>query len=127
VLQYVPYSRHYALGMIDKSHRVVGVGILVCAAAVADGDKPVVLVVMGGSASDLSALKTNPSIRAIVWVGYPGQASGTAIAHALLGNFNKFGKLPMTWYDEGFCEAANLTDYRMRPDPTSFYPGRTHR
>lgn len=30
-------------------------------------------------------------------------------------------------YDNGFCTAANLTDYRMRPDPVSGYPGRTHR
>ena len=33
----------------------------------------------------------------------------------------------MTWYDEGFCDAVNLTDYRMRPDPATGYPGRTHR
>ena len=33
----------------------------------------------------------------------------------------------MTWYDEGFCAVANLTDYRMRPDPSTNYPGRTHR
>ena len=99
----------------------------VTAAAAAAGDTPVVVVVMGGSPVDLSAIKTNPSVRAIMWVGYPGQASGNAIAHALVGSVNKFGKLPMTWYDEGFCKAANLTDYRMRPDVASGYPGRTHR
>ena len=95
-----------------------------CAAA---GDKPVVVVVMGGSAVDLSTIKANPCVRAILWVGYPGQAGGTAIAHALAGTVNKFGKLPMTWYGEGFCKVANLTDYRMRPDPKTNYPGRTHR
>ena len=99
----------------------------VTAAAAAAGDTPVVVVVMGGSPVDLSAIKTNPSVRAIMWVGYPGQAGGIAIAHALLGSVNKFGKLPMTWYDEGFCKVADLTDYRMRPDVASGYPGRTHR
>eukprot|EP01045_Picozoa_sp_COSAG04_P018934 COSAG04_NODE_1793_length_5565_cov_52.214782_3_plen_192_part_00 len=33
----------------------------------------------------------------------------------------------MDRYDEGFCDAVNLTDYRMRPDPATDYPGRTHR
>jgi hypothetical protein len=45
--------------------------------------KPVVVVVMGGSAVDLAALKASPAVDAIAWVGYPGQASGTAIATAL--------------------------------------------
>ena len=33
---------------------------------------------MGGSAVDLSTIKANPSVHAIMWVGYPGQASGTS-------------------------------------------------
>lgn len=100
---------------------------MVAEVTAAAGDTPVVVIVMGGSAVDLSTVKTNPSVKAIMWVGYPGQAGGTAIAQALLGKANKFGKLPMTWYDEGFCKVANLTDYRMRPDPATNYPGRTHR
>ena len=89
--------------------------------------KTVVVVVMGGSAVDLSTLKANPTIDAIVWVGYPGQAGGVAIATALYGRENRWGKSPFTWYDEGFCRLANLSDYRMRPDVASGYPGRTHR
>ncbi len=55
--------------------------------------------------------------------------AGTAIAHALAGTvgLHMFGKLPMTWYDQGFCGVANMSDYRMRPDPATNYPGRTHR
>jgi len=101
------------------------------AAVAADGfasasKKPVVVVVMGGSAVDLSSIKANPVVDAIVWVGYPGQAGGDAIAKALYGDENKWGKSPFTWYDESFCHAANLNDYRMRPDAQG-YPGRTHR
>jgi beta-D-xylosidase 4 len=92
-------------------------------AAVANSQKPVVLVVTGGSAVDLKAMKQSEGIRAIVWVGYPGQAGGSAIAKALYGE-NRFGKLPMTFYDNDFCNAVNLTDYRMRPDPTTGYPVR---
>ena len=93
-------------------------------AAVAGTQKPVILGVMGGSAVDLTSMKASPTIRSIVWLGYPGQAGGAAIAKALYGAENKFGKLPITFYDEQFCTAANLTDYRMRPDPGTGYPVR---
>jgi beta-D-xylosidase 4 len=86
---------------------------------------PVIVVVMGGSAVDLTSLKANTAIDAIVWVGYPGQASGAAIASALFGAVNRWGKSPFTWYNDGFCDVANLSDYRMRPNGS--YPGRTHR
>jgi hypothetical protein len=98
------------------------------------GQKPVIVVILSGSAVDLSALKTNPGVHAIVWAGYPGQAGGAALATALFASTdalgmpaNRWGKLPMTWYDEKFCAAANLSDYRMRPDNATGYPGRTHR
>ena len=38
---------------------------------------PVTLVVMSGSAVDVSAAEANPNVGAIIWVGYPGQAGGT--------------------------------------------------
>ena len=91
----------------------------------AAGKTPVVVVVMGGSAVDLSEIKSNPAISAIVWVGYPGQAGSAAIASALFGRTNRWGKSPFTWYNEGFCRAAQMSDYRMRPEGA--YPGRTHR
>jgi hypothetical protein len=87
-------------------------------AAAAIHHKPVVVLVMGGSALDLSEIKANKQVHAIVWIGcdtsnsqksacfpmptelvwltpnprgrYPGQASGTAIATALLGESNKW-------------------------------------
>lgn len=45
---------------------------------------------MGGSAVDLSAIKAAPAVRGIVWVGYPGQACGVAIAKALFGLANSW-------------------------------------
>jgi len=35
-------------------------------------------------------------VKAILWVGFPGQEGGTAIAEALLGEINPTGKLPYT-------------------------------
>lgn len=49
---------------------------------------PVVLVLMCGGPVDVSFAKNDPKISAILWVGYPGQAGGTAIADVLFGTTN---------------------------------------
>lgn len=49
---------------------------------------PVVLVLMCGGPVDVSFAKSDPKISAILWVGYPGQAGGTAIADVLFGTTN---------------------------------------
>jgi hypothetical protein len=97
------------------------------AAAASANNVPVIVIVMSGSAVDLSQIKANPAVNSIFWVGYPGQSGGTAVADAVLGISNQWGKLPMTWYDNGFCGVAPLDNYAMRPDPATAYPGRTHR
>ena len=72
---------------------------------------------------------TEPAFNTAHCVSILAQAGGAAIAAALYGTVTTglWGKLPMTWYAEEFCQVANLTDYRMRPDPATNYPGRTHR
>lgn len=49
---------------------------------------PVILVLMSGGPIDVSFAKYNPKIGGILWVGYPGQAGGTAIADVLFGTTN---------------------------------------
>lgn len=49
---------------------------------------PVVLVIMSGGPIDVTFAKNDPKIGAIMWVGYPGQAGGTAIADVLFGTTN---------------------------------------
>lgn len=49
---------------------------------------PTILVLMCGGPVDVSFAKVDPKISAIVWVGYPGQAGGTAIADVLFGTTN---------------------------------------
>lgn len=49
---------------------------------------PVVLVLMCGGPVDVTFAKTDPKISAILWVGYPGQAGGTAIADVIFGTTN---------------------------------------
>ncbi|XP_074562146.1 beta-xylosidase/alpha-L-arabinofuranosidase 2-like [Curcuma longa] len=88
---------------------------------------PVVLVIMSGGPFDITFAKGNDEISAILWVGYPGEAGGAAIADVLFGYFNPSGRLPVTWYPESFADAVDMTDMRMRPDPSVGYPGRTYR
>ncbi|KAJ7980341.1 Beta-D-xylosidase [Quillaja saponaria] len=88
---------------------------------------PVVLVLMCGGPVDVSFAKNNPRIGAILWVGYPGQAGGAAIADVLFGTTNPGGKLPNTWYPQHFVTKVPMTNMDMRANPARGYPGRTYR
>ncbi|KAJ6730378.1 SUGAR HYDROLASE-RELATED [Salix viminalis] len=55
-----------------------------------------------------------------------GEAGGTALAQIIFGDHNPGGRLPMTWYPQDFTKVP-MTDMRMRPQPSSGYPGRTYR
>lgn len=57
--------------------------------AIADvSKKPLVLVLMGGGPIDISFAKGDPSVASILWIGYPGEIGGQALAEALFGDFN---------------------------------------
>ncbi|KAF5752154.1 putative beta-D-xylosidase [Tripterygium wilfordii] len=86
---------------------------------------PTILVLMCGGPVDVSFAKNDPKIGAILWVGYPGQAGGTAIADVLFGTSNPGGKLPMTWYPQEYLARVPMTNMAMRP--FGGYPGRTYR
>ncbi|KAL8232626.1 hypothetical protein R6Q57_002404 [Mikania cordata] len=88
--------------------------------------KPVVLVMICGGPVDVSFAKSDPKIGGILWGGYPGESGGVAIAEIIFGDHNPGGKLPMTWYPKEFTKIP-MTDMRMRPQPSSGYPGRTYR
>ncbi|KAL9237215.1 hypothetical protein vseg_011795 [Gypsophila vaccaria] len=87
---------------------------------------PTILVLMCGGPVDVTFAKDDPKISAILWVGYPGQAGGTAIADVLFGTTNP-GKLPMTWYPQSYVSKIAMTDLDMRSNPRTGYPGRTYR
>ncbi|KAG2726949.1 hypothetical protein I3760_01G137200 [Carya illinoinensis] len=88
---------------------------------------PTVLVLMSGGPIDVSFAKFDPQISAILWAGYPGQAGGAAIADVLFGTTNPGGRLPMTWYPEGYVARLPMTIMDMRANPFKGYPGRTYR
>ncbi|KAK9697157.1 hypothetical protein RND81_08G018800 [Saponaria officinalis] len=88
---------------------------------------PVILVVMSGGGMDVTFAKNNDKISSILWVGYPGQAGGSALADVIFGAFNPSGRLPMTWYPQSYAEKVPMTNMNMRPDPKRGYPGRSYR
>ncbi|EXB55743.1 Beta-D-xylosidase 1 [Morus notabilis] len=88
---------------------------------------PTILVLMSGGPIDVSFAQRDPRIGAILWVGYPGQAGGAAIADVLFGTTNPGGKLPMTWYPQSYLANVPMTSMDMRANPTRGYPGRTYR
>ncbi|CAK9145207.1 unnamed protein product [Ilex paraguariensis] len=88
---------------------------------------PTILVLMCGGPVDVSFAKNDPRISAILWVGYPGQAGGAAIADVLFGAHNPGGKLPMTWYPQEYLASVPMTTMDMRSNPSKDYPGRTYR
>ncbi|XP_028801835.1 beta-xylosidase/alpha-L-arabinofuranosidase 2 [Neltuma alba] len=88
---------------------------------------PVILVIMSGGGMDVSFAKSNDKISSILWVGYPGQAGGAAIADVIFGFHNPSGRLPMTWYPQSYVDKVPMTNMNMRPDPATGYPGRSYR
>ncbi|TAJ08118.1 glucan 1,4-alpha-glucosidase [Marinilabiliaceae bacterium JC017] len=58
--------------------------------------KPVILVLMGGSA--ISVNQADKNIPAILHAWYPGSFGGEAIADVLFGDYTPGGKLPVTFY-----------------------------
>ena len=74
--------------------------------------KPVVVLLMAGSAIDLSWAEHNPNVKAIVDCWYPGARGGKAIAEMLFGEFSPSGKLPVTFY-QGTENLPEFTDYNM--------------
>jgi beta-glucosidase len=76
----------------------------------------VVLVLCGGGAISLGELEA--MVEAVVFVWYPGQAGGQALAEVLFGDASPSGKLPVT-FPKSTAQLPAFDDYRM--------DGRTYR
>ncbi|MDO5574187.1 MAG: glycoside hydrolase family 3 C-terminal domain-containing protein [bacterium] len=80
--------------------------------------KPIILVVMTGSAVNLGFAKKHPNVKAILQAWYPGAEGGRAVADILFGKVSPSGKLPVTFY-ESLDGLPAFEDYAMK--------GRTYR
>lgn len=86
-----------------------------------------ILVIMSAGPIDVSFARNNSKIGAILWVGYPGQAGGDAIAQVIFGDYNPGGRSPFTWYPQEYANQVPMTDMNMRANATANFPGRTYR
>lgn len=89
-------------------------------AAVKAAGKPLVVVVMSGSAIALNWSKQHAN--AILQAWYPGEEGGTAIAETLAGANNPAGRLPVTVYT-GTEQLPEFTDYAMANRTYRYFGG----
>ncbi|WP_083685709.1 glycoside hydrolase family 3 C-terminal domain-containing protein [Massilia putida] len=82
--------------------------------------KPLVVVLMNGSAIDLSWAKDNAA--AILEAWYPGQSGGLAVADVLAGRADPGGRLPLTFY-RGIEDLPPFDDYSMHGRTYRYYAG----
>jgi beta-glucosidase len=82
--------------------------------------KPVVLVLMNGSA--LAVNWADEHIPAILEAWYPGEEGGTAVAEALAGDFSPSGKLPITFY-KSVNQLPPFDDYAMKGRTYRYFAG----
>ncbi len=73
--------------------------------------KPTIVVLMAGSAIDLSFAQEHCNGILMAW--YPGARGGKAVADILFGNVSPSGKLPVTFYKD-LDVLPEFTDYSMK-------------
>ncbi len=88
--------------------------------AVAATGKPLVVVLMNGSALAVDWAKQHAN--AIVEAWYPGEQGGTAIARVLTGEINPAGRLPITFY-ASTKDLPPFDDYSMAGRTYRYYRG----
>ncbi len=88
--------------------------------AVAAAGKPVVLVLMNGSA--LAVNWADENCDAILTAGYPGQEGGNAVADVLFGDYNPAGRLPVTYY-KSVEQLPPFEEYDMKGRTYKYFEG----
>ena len=89
--------------------------------AVAATGKPIVLVLMSGSA--LAVNWADSHVNAIVQAWYPGEEGGAAIADVLFGDYNPAGRLPVTFY-KSVDQLPPFENYSMDGRTYRFFGGK---
>jgi beta-glucosidase len=88
--------------------------------AIKTAGKPVVLVLMNGSA--LSVNWADENVNAILEAWYPGEEGGNAIADVLFGFYNPAGRLPVTFY-KSVNDLPPFEDYNMKGRTYRYFSG----
>lgn len=88
--------------------------------AIYETGKPVVLVLLNGSAVAFNWEAAH--LPAILEAWYPGQAGGTAIADVLFGDYNPAGRLPVTFY-KSIDQIPAFENYDMQGKTYRYFKG----
>lgn len=85
--------------------------------------KPTIVLLMAGSAIDISEAQEQANAVMLTW--YPGAGGGRAVADLLFGKASPSGKLPVTFYqNEALAEMPEFTDYAMDQRTYRYYTGK---
>lgn len=87
---------------------------------VAANGKPLVVVLMSGSAVAMTWAKDHADAILAAW--YPGEQGGTAIAQTLAGVMNPAGRLPVTFYRDA-RDLPPFIDYGMKGRTYRYFDG----
>jgi beta-glucosidase len=88
---------------------------------VAKTGKPMVIVLLNGSALSVNWAKQNAHALLEAW--YPGQSGGQAIAETLSGKNNPSGRMPVTFYT-GIDQLPAFDDYSMADRTYRYFKGK---
>lgn len=80
--------------------------------------KPVILVLLSGSALSVDPTKAG----AIIQAWYPGQSGGDAVADVIFGRYNPAGRLPVTVYKSS-KDLPDFRDYSMENRTYRYFKG----
>jgi beta-glucosidase len=89
--------------------------------AIAKTGKPMVVVLLNGSALAVNWAQQNA--KAVLEAWYPGQVGGQAIAETLSGKNNPAGRLPVTFYT-GIDQLPSFDDYSMANRTYRYFKGK---
>ena len=85
--------------------------------------KPTAVILMAGSAIDLSAAQEKADAILLTW--YPGAGGGREVAELLFGEVSPSGKLPVTFYYNAALDTMPaFTDYAMQGRTYRYYTGK---
>ena len=111
-----------AAGSGDKEDLLLPSSQRVLLRHVLSAGKPTLVVLLAGSAIDLSEAEAQADAVLLGW--YPGAGGGRAIADLIFGKESPSGKLPVTFYrNEALDELPAFTDYAMTNRTYRYYQG----
>ena len=104
----------------DRTHINLPNSQLTLLKELAKTGKPIVYVNMSGSAIALNWVDKNAS--AVIQGFYPGEATGTALARLIYGEYSPSGRLPVTFY-RTVDDLPDFKDYSMDNRTYKYYQG----